>query len=86
MNSDAGRILVVAPAFNEAARIGGVIEKARRVLPEADFLVVDDGSQDGTGEAARAMGARVVQLPFNLGYGAALQTGFKFALRQQPRL
>lgn len=75
------RILVVVPAFNERASIGGVIEAVRAALPAASVLVVDDGSEDATGEVARGKGAEVARLPFNCGIGAAVQTGYMFAAR-----
>jgi glycosyltransferase involved in cell wall biosynthesis len=74
--------LIVIPAFDEAGRVGAVVDDVRASLPGADVLVVDDGSSDATGAEARAAGARVVTLPVNLGYGAALQTGYKYAVRQ----
>lgn len=75
------RTLIVIPAYNEAQRIGAVIADVSHALPEADVLVVDDGSSDNTRLAARSAGAAVVTLPVNLGYGAALQTGYKWAVR-----
>jgi glycosyltransferase involved in cell wall biosynthesis len=77
------RILIVIPAFNEAGRIGKVVCSARLVLPEANLLVVDDASSDNTAEEAREAGAIVVRHPINLGYGAALHTGFIYALRNK---
>jgi glycosyltransferase involved in cell wall biosynthesis len=74
------RVLVI-PAFDEAPRIGAVLERARAQAGDFEIVVVDDGSRDATGEIARAAGARVLRHPFNLGYGAALQTGYKYALR-----
>ena len=71
--------LVVIPALNESATIGGVIDRLHASAPELDVLVVDDGSSDDTTTLARQHGARVVSHPFNLGYGAALQTGYKYA-------
>lgn len=68
------------PAYNEARGIAGVVEKVREEA-RADVLVVNDGSADGTGEAALAAGAIVASHPVNLGYGAALQTGYRYALR-----
>jgi glycosyltransferase involved in cell wall biosynthesis len=76
----APRLLVVMPAFNEAKRIRGVIERVREQVA-GDVLVVDDGSHDDTGPEARRGGARVAVHPVNLGYGAALQTGYLYALR-----
>jgi len=76
------RPLVVVPAFNEAGAIGKVIEGIRATDPRLSILVVDDGSTDDTAAVARQAGARVVSLPFNLGYGSALQTGYKYALRE----
>ena len=71
--------VAVVPAYNESATIADVVESLRRAQPGFDILVVDDGSSDGTGEAARLAGARVVRLPFNLGIGGAVQAGFTFA-------
>jgi glycosyltransferase involved in cell wall biosynthesis len=75
------RVLIVIPAYNEAGKVGAVVRDVHESLPEADVLVVDDGSSDSTAVEARAAGARVVSLPVNLGYGAALQTGYKSAVR-----
>jgi glycosyltransferase involved in cell wall biosynthesis len=72
--------LVIIPAFNEAARIGAVINGVRAAAAAADVVVVDDGSSDETAAAARAAGALVIRHPFNLGYGVAIQTGYKYAL------
>ena len=73
--------LVVIPAYNEERHIGDVVGGVRTVLPTADVLVIDDGSRDRTRFVARGAGARVVSHVFNLGYGAALQTGYKRADR-----
>jgi len=75
------RTLVFIPAWNEEASIAEVIGDVRKYLPEADLLVVDDGSADATAERAREAGALVASLPFNQGLGAALQTGYLYALR-----
>lgn len=74
--------LVFIPAFNESANIATVITEVRRVLPYAPIVVIDDGSSDGTARIARQNGAVVLKLPFNLGIGAAVQTGLRFAVRQ----
>ena len=73
--------VIIIPALNEAARLGSVIDRARGCAPMLAVLVVDDGSRDETAAVARAHGACVVSHPFNLGYGAALQTGYKHAMR-----
>ena len=74
--------LVIIPAFNEEANVVGVISDIRGELPEADVLVVNDGSADRTARNALAAGARVLSLPLNCGYGVALQAGFKYAARE----
>lgn len=76
-------ILVVIPAFNEAGRVGAVVTEVRAAVPHADVLVVDDGSTDTTASEARSAGAMVMSLPVNLGYGAALQAGYKLAVRER---
>jgi glycosyltransferase involved in cell wall biosynthesis len=78
---DLGRMLVVIPAYNEAGRVGPVVADLRAALPAADVLVINDGSADATALEAASAGAHVITLPVNLGYGAALQTGYKYAVR-----
>ena len=73
--------LIVIPAFNEAGRVGNVVRDVRSHLPGADVVVVDDGSADATTVEAQGAGATVLTLPVNLGYGGALQTGYKYAVR-----
>ncbi len=74
------RCLIIIPAFNEAGNISKVIDRLRRSLPEMDVLVVDDGSTDGTARSAAAR-TKTITLPFNVGIGGALQTGFRYAAR-----
>jgi glycosyltransferase involved in cell wall biosynthesis len=74
------RRIAIVPALNESATIGRVIEEIRAVDQGFEVLVVDDGSDDGTGEIAEAAGARLLRLPFNLGIGGAVQTGYRYAL------
>ena len=78
MSSEEPRRLAVVPAYNEEAAIGGVIAELRAFDPGLDIVVVSDGSLDGTAAAAEEAGARVLRLPFNLGIGGAVQTGFRY--------
>ncbi|MCU0267514.1 MAG: glycosyltransferase family 2 protein [Acidimicrobiales bacterium] len=78
----AGRTLVVIPAKDEEEPLPGVLAELRAALPDVDVVVVDDGSTDRTGEVARAGGAVVLRLPFNLGIGGALRAGFRYAVEQ----
>ena len=73
---------MLVPCLNEAARIGGIVTRVLALYPGLEVLVIDDGSTDDTADVARLAGAHVVSLPFNLGYGAALQTGYRFALER----
>lgn len=75
------RVLVIVPAWNEETNVGHTVAEIRESLPEADLLVVDDGSSDRTAEVAREAGARVLVLPFNLGVGGAMRAGYAFAKR-----
>ncbi len=75
-------VSVLIPARNESATIGAVVGAVLQNLPQAEVLVVDDGSHDGTGETARAAGARVIRHSLPRGKGAALRTGFKAAQSQ----
>jgi glycosyltransferase involved in cell wall biosynthesis len=74
------RRVAIVPAHNEEACVGGVVEEIRAFDPDMEIVVIDDGSGDRTAAVARAAGARVVRLPFNLGIGGAVQTGFRYAL------
>jgi glycosyltransferase involved in cell wall biosynthesis len=80
------RCIAVVPAYNEEESIGRVIEEIRAFDPEFDIVVVDDGSADRTSDAAEKKGAHVVRLPFNLGIGGAVQTGFRYAAEQRFEL
>lgn len=82
----AARVIAVVPAHNEAGAIGGVVDGIRSLHPHFDVVVIDDGSTDDTAAVAAARGAAVVSLPFNLGIGGAVQTGFKYALEQDYEL
>jgi glycosyltransferase involved in cell wall biosynthesis len=77
---DQSDVLIIVPAFNEAASIGDVISELK--LQSYDILVVSDGSTDATARIARENGARVLDLPINLGVGGALRAGFRFAIAE----
>jgi glycosyltransferase involved in cell wall biosynthesis len=76
------KILVIIPAFNEEGSIGKVVEGVKTHFPQIDALVVNDGSGDLTSEIARSKGAIVLDLPFNLGIGGAMQAGYKYAFEK----
>jgi glycosyltransferase involved in cell wall biosynthesis len=80
MPSKMNRLLAVVPAYNEAGTVGEVVRSLYEYAPQFDVIVVDDGSTDDTGRRAQAAGATVLRLPFNLGIGGAVQTGFVYAL------
>ncbi len=73
------KTLIVMPAHNEEQNIGEVIDKINKDIPEVDLLVVNDASIDKTEEIVRKKGIRCINLPFNLGYSIAVQTGIKYA-------
>ena len=79
---DPGRIVAIVPAYNEAGAIGDVVDSINAASPAYDVVVIDDGSHDDTAAIARAHGAAVVSLPYNIGIGGAVQTGFKYALER----
>jgi glycosyltransferase involved in cell wall biosynthesis len=76
------RRIAVVPAFNEEASVGRVIRELQAFDPGMDIVVVDDGSHDRTAGIADDSGAHVLRLPFNLGIGGAMQTGFRYAFEQ----
>ncbi|MEO0083263.1 MAG: glycosyltransferase family 2 protein [candidate division WOR-3 bacterium] len=77
------KILAIVPAYNESATIELVIKEISESVPGIDICVIDDGSIDDTAERARGVGAIVISLPFNMGIGAAVQTGFMYAVQNQ---
>jgi glycosyltransferase involved in cell wall biosynthesis len=79
---EALRLLVIVPALNEEHSLANVIAEIRSVDPRFEIVVVDDGSADGTSRVAAASGAIVVKLPYNIGIGGAVQTGYKYALER----
>jgi glycosyltransferase involved in cell wall biosynthesis len=80
------RAVLIIPAYNEAESLGDVLARVAEADSGCEVVVVDDGSQDGTGGIAARAGATVLRHPFNLGYGAALQTGYKYALERNAAL
>ncbi len=74
------RRLAIVPARNEQDAVGRVVDELRAFDSDLDVVVIDDGSEDATAVRAKTAGAAVVRLPFNLGIGGAVQTGFKYAL------
>lgn len=81
MLPDHGNTLIVMPSFNEEESVRQVVIEVLTALPGIAVLVVDDGSADSTATEARAAGALVAQLPFNLGVGGAMRVGFRYALQ-----
>ncbi len=75
------RPIIIIPAWNEEAPLPGVLHALDELAPDCDVLVISDGSTDRTAEVAAAAGATVVELPYNLGIGGALRTGFRYAVR-----
>lgn len=74
------RTLIIIPAYNEAQAIGNVLADIKVHCPGLDVVVINDGSTDDTSAVAKAGGAEVIDLPYNLGIGGAMQTGYKFAM------
>jgi len=77
---DKSKVLVIIPAYNEEKNIGRVITEIRECVGDIQIVVVNDGSSDETALVAKKAGASVINLPCNLGYGGAVQTGFKYAV------
>ena len=75
-------VLVILPAFNEGRSLRLLLPELAQAAPEADVLVVSDGSADDTADVAREAGAAVLDLPVNIGVGGAVQAGFAYALER----
>ena len=77
------KAIIIIPAYNEEKNIAGVINGIKKnSIPDADILVVNDGGEDRTEKIVRELGEQVISLPYNMGYGVALQTGFIYALKK----
>lgn len=76
------KILIIIPAYNEEDSVSKVVEDIRNHLPQVDILVVNDGSTDRTSQKGKGSGAIVLDLPFNLGIGGAMQAGYKYAFEK----
>ena len=74
-------IIAIVPVFNEEAKIGKVVGRMPRQVVD-EVLVVDDGSTDHSAEVARSFGAQVISMGTTLGVGAALQTGYEYAVQR----
>ena len=81
MNTSHNKILAIIPAYNEAESLSRLIPQIRFAAPDWDIVVVDDGSHDDTASVAWGLGATLLQLPFNLGIGGAVQAGLIYACR-----
>jgi len=75
-------LVAIVPAWNEAGAIGRVVDEIKSVDRGIDVVVVDDASSDDTAGVAESHGAVVLRLPFNVGIGGAVQTGFRYALEE----
>lgn len=74
-----GELMIIVPAFNEEAAVGGVVTEIQSVMPGVPVLVIDDCSADGTAAAAKGAGAQVLSLPYHLGLGGGVQAGYRLA-------
>jgi glycosyltransferase involved in cell wall biosynthesis len=83
MRDSKKQAVLLIPAYNEETRIASVIRGAKEKHPSLEIAVIDDGSSDETRKRAREAGAHVISHPYNLGYGVALQTGYKYALKER---
>lgn len=77
MNTDT---VIIIPAYNEERSISHVISSIKKLYPDISLVVINDGSSDNTASLAEKAGAVILSHPFNMGYGASLQTGYKYAL------
>ncbi|MDR3608526.1 MAG: glycosyltransferase family 2 protein [Oligoflexia bacterium] len=79
------KLWIVVPAFNEEGNVGKVVQEVQDLrMPgcKVEMIVIDDGSADRTREVALGWGAKVISLPYNLGIGISVQTGFRYAIER----
>ena len=76
------RVLAIIPAYNEEGSLQNTIEELKAVAPDVDFIVINDGSTDSTGDICRANGYPVLDLPVTGGLTVGFQTGMKYAARK----
>lgn len=76
---NASKVSVIIPVYNEGKTIGDLVSKIKSFYPDFDVVVIDDGSNDNTADAAQAAGARVYSHPYNIGNGAAIKSGIRVA-------
>lgn len=81
MHSVTSGTLAIIPAHNEEKSISSIVSSIKKLFPDLPVVVVNDGSEDATAKAVSGEGVIVLSHPFRMGYGAALQTGYKFAVR-----
>lgn len=78
--ADRCEVSVIIPVLNEAQTLGQLLDRLQSLrLPNAELIVVDDGSTDGSGKIAEERGARVISHPYNIGNGAAIKSGIRAA-------
>jgi len=73
------QVSIIIPAFNEAQAIGDLVAQIKKLYPDAETIVLDDGSTDGTAQVARDAGAIVYSHPYNIGNGGAVKSGIRLA-------
>lgn len=73
------KCLIIIPAYNEAANIEKVINNIVQNYPQYDYVIINDGSTDKTEEVCASAGYQVLNLPINMGIGGAVQTGYRYA-------
>ncbi len=86
MENKKSELLIIIPAYNEAANIGRVVEELKAQYPQYDYIVVNDGSLDRTAEICRMNQYALLDLPVNVGLSAAVLCGMRYAVRNHYRM